>query len=155
MKLYLVQHAEALSKAEDSERPLSKKGRANIVKVAAYIADQAGISPEIICHSGKVRAEQTAAVLAEYLHPPKGVRAAEGLEPAADPMIWNKKIATMTSDILLVGHLPHLARLAAALLSGDSNRPVVAFQNAGVVCLCKDETDGWLVTWMITPDLIA
>lgn len=36
---------------------------------------------------------------------------------------------------MLVGHLPHLARLAAVLLADDPERPVVAFQQGGLVGL--------------------
>ena len=37
MKLYLVQHAKAVEKDVDSERPLSAEGRKDIEKVAAFL----------------------------------------------------------------------------------------------------------------------
>jgi phosphohistidine phosphatase len=39
----------------------------------------------------------------------------------------------------LVGHLPHLARLAAMLISGDKERSVINFQMGGVVRLRRME----------------
>jgi len=35
MKLYLVQHGEANSKAEDPQRPLAERGRGDVARVAA------------------------------------------------------------------------------------------------------------------------
>jgi phosphohistidine phosphatase len=37
--------------------------------------------------------------------------------------------------MMLVGHLPHLARLAGLLLAGDPDRPVIAFGQGGLVGL--------------------
>jgi phosphohistidine phosphatase len=35
MKLYLVQHGQAKSKAEDPQRPLTERGREGVMRVAA------------------------------------------------------------------------------------------------------------------------
>ncbi len=35
MELYLVQHGEAKSKAEDPQRPLTQRGREDVARVAA------------------------------------------------------------------------------------------------------------------------
>ena len=43
MNLYLVQHAEALPKQEDPDRPLSAQGRADIEKVARFVAKNGDI----------------------------------------------------------------------------------------------------------------
>ena len=37
MRLYLMQHGEAMSKAENPERPLNEQGRQNVANVAAEI----------------------------------------------------------------------------------------------------------------------
>ena len=84
MRLYLVQHAEAKSEAEDPTRPLTEKGLADIKRVARHLKEHANIKVAEINHSGKTRAEQTAQVLAEALAP-RGVAKGEGLEPLADP----------------------------------------------------------------------
>ena len=52
--------------------------------------------------------------------------------------------------LMLVGHLPHLARLAGWLLSGDADRQPVRFVNAGVVRISPDP-HGWAVVWHLPP----
>jgi phosphohistidine phosphatase len=155
MKVYLVQHAEAKSKQEDPDRPLSDLGRANIEKVASYLADHAEIELDCIYHSGKTRALQTAEVLGNHLHPRNGLDGAEGLQPLDDPKIWADKLSETNSNVMLVGHLPHMSKLAATLVCNDPDRKVIDFINAGVVCIGTDD-DGrkdWSVRWIMTPQI--
>ena len=154
MRLYLVQHAESKRKDEDSLRPLSEKGWEDIGKVAKYAEKYLHIQVKQIFHSGKLRAKQTAEVLAGHLRPAKGVMAAQGLEPLADPEVWRNRLAKTTEDIMIVGHLPHLGKLACHLLIGDEGKEVVAFRNGGITCFEKDESGQWAVRWMITPEII-
>lgn len=154
MRLYLVQHAEAKSKEEDPARPLSGRGEEDIRRVARYLKEHADIRVEEIKHSGKRRAEQTAQALAEELTPAKGSAKAEGLEPLADVELWAKRLAEIDEDTMLVGHLPHLSRLAGRLVCGDGERKVVSFRNGGVVCLVRDEAGSWSVEWMLIPKLV-
>ncbi|UCD83967.1 MAG: phosphohistidine phosphatase SixA [Deltaproteobacteria bacterium] len=154
MNLYLVQHAEAKRKEEDPDRPLSEKGWADIRKVAAYIADHIDIKVSAITHSRKTRARQTAEALAEYLKPPKGIQEAEGLEPLAEPSVWADRLAGIKEDTMLVGHLPHLVKLSAYLLSHDENKKILNFSMGGIVCLGRDESGDWSVRWMIIPEIL-
>ena len=64
MDLYLVQHGEAKSEAEDPERPLTLQDIEAVRRMASW-ASQVGVRVDQIRHSGKRRAEQTAALLAE------------------------------------------------------------------------------------------
>lgn len=154
MKLYLVQHADSKRKEEDPSRPLSERGWKNIRKMARYAEKYLRIQVTQIVHSGKLRAKQTAEVLAEHLHPAKEVVAAEDLEPLADPKLWKNCLAETTEDIMIVGHLPHLSKLAGHLLTGDESKEVVAFRMGGIACLQKDEDGRWTVQWIITPERI-
>jgi phosphohistidine phosphatase len=153
MFLYLVQHAEAKREAEDPARDLTEKGRIDIENVAHHLK-RLKVQVGQILQSGKTRAQTTANVLAQHLKPPAGVSEAPGLAPLDDPEIWAGRIAKMDGDILLVGHLPHLARLAAILMTGDKERSVINFQMAGVVRLRRMEADQWAVDWMIVPEII-
>ncbi len=153
MLLYLVQHAEAKREEEDPRRDLTDKGRIDIENVAHHLK-RLKVQVRTIFHSGKTRAESTAQVLAVHLKPPAGVLAAPGLAPLDDPEIWAERIAGMDEDLLLVGHLPHLGRLAARLLSGDKDRSVVNFQMGGVLRLRRMEPRQWAVDWMIPPEII-
>ena len=154
MNLYLVQHAEAKPKKEDPKRPLSEKGRADIQKVAAYVARHTSIELNQINHSGKTRARQTAAALAEDLQPSEGISQVADLTPLAEASAWATRLAEMTEDVMLVGHLPHLSKLASLLLCQDDTKTVVAFQMGGLVCLGRDEAGDWALRWMVTPELV-
>ncbi len=152
MLLYLVQHAEAKSKEEDPGRDLTEKGRRDTERVARYLK-RLHVQVSQIFHSGKTRARSTAELLAAQVQPATGVSEAPGLAPLDDPDIWVERIASLEEDILLVGHLPHLGKLAALLMSGDQEKSVVNFQMGGVVRLRREEGN-WGVDWMMVPDII-
>jgi len=154
MNLYLVQHGEAMSKEEDSSRPLSEKGREDVRKVAAFVAEHMKIQVASILHSGKARAQQTAQILAEHLNPSEGIMMTEGLEPLAEPSIWIERLAKTEEDSMLVGHLPHLSKLSAYLLCQDEEKKVIHFQRGGIVCLGREESGVWSINWMIIPDFL-
>ena len=152
MKVYLVQHALAMSKGDDPERGLSGKGMADVSKVAEFLAGKAELAPARIVHSGRKRARQTAEVLAERLNIQE-VEEMLDLDPMADPGVWAAHLSAMEDDIMLVGHMPHMSRLASLLLLGKANVEVVRFANGGLVCLGRDDA-GWSLRWMVTPELI-
>lgn len=154
MNLFLVQHAEALSEEEDPECRLTQRGQAVLCRVAGYAAQYANIKVSRILHSSKTRAKQTAKILGSYFNPPGGVSETDGLDPKADPSIWAKRLAEIEDGVMLVGHLPHLSRLASLLLVGDSGKKIVDFQMAGIVCLKRDEAGKWSVGWVLVPEVV-
>jgi len=154
MFLYLVQHGDAKKEEEDPARPLSENGLRDITRVASYIS-QFGIKVYKIFHSAKLRARQTAEVLSGNLNPAEGMSEVDGLSPMDDPDIWAGRLKDVPDDIILVGHLPHLARLASVLLCGDADRNPVSFRMAGVACLRKDDNGAWSLQWMLTPEIIV
>lgn len=154
MKLYLVQHGEAKPKAQDPERPLTAQGQDDVARVASF-ARRAGVEIHQIRHSGKLRAEQTAIILGEYLEPVDGVVAIEGLAPRGDVRRVAEFLGRETRPFMFVGHRPFMDRLAGLLVAGDQERAVVRFTQGGIVCLERDpETWTWVVRWVVTPDLI-
>jgi phosphohistidine phosphatase len=153
MFLYLVQHAEARKKEEDPTRDLSEKGLQDIKKVAEY-GRKLNLTVNQILHSGKTRALRTAESLAESLKPSKGITETDGLAPLDDPEVWAGRISGMAEDLALVGHLPHLARLAALLLCGDREKSVINFKMGGMVCLRRLEAGQWAVEWMVIPEVV-
>jgi phosphohistidine phosphatase len=155
MKLYLVQHGQAKSKEEDPQRPLSEKGMADAGKTAFFASRQAKITVSRIMHSGKTRAGQTAEIMAGFLNPPDGVKEAQGLAPLDEPSIMAAQLEKMNDDCMLVGHLPHMERLAAYLLCHDPEKKVVDFSMAGIVCLTRDESAVWSVSWMVIPEIVS
>jgi len=151
MLLYLVQHAEANPEEKDPSRGLSEKGLSDIRKTAHHAAGLA-IKVNQIFHSGKKRAQQTAQILAENLHPAEGIAESDGLAPMDEPEIWADRLSSTEEDIMLVGHLPHMGKLAALLICGDKNKKAVNFKMAGVVCLKRNDDMSWSLEWMLTPE---
>ncbi len=148
--LYLAQHGKAFSEAEDPERRLTPEGIAETEKVAAFLA-RAGVKVREVVHSGKARARQTAEIFARHLG--ASARAEEGLNPNDDPATWATRADELAEDIFIVGHLPHLSRLASLLMVGDPQRELVKFRYSGVLKLERGEA-GWRVAWYITPELV-
>jgi phosphohistidine phosphatase len=151
MELYLVQHGEAKPESEDPERPLTERGRREVERVARHAA-RTGARPAEIRHSGRRRAEETAALLARHLRPARGVRAVAGLGPNDDPAATREAIEREAEPLCIVGHLPHLSRLASLLLAGDPEREILAFRMGGMVYL--ERADGrWRVRWAVVPEV--
>jgi phosphohistidine phosphatase len=153
MFVYLVQHADAKKEEVDPSRPLSEKGLQDIKKVASYVS-QLNIKVYKIFHSGKLRAKQTAEVLSENLKPTKGITEVGGLAPLDDAEIWEERLKGMTDDIILVGHLPHLNRLASLLLCGNADKNAVSFKMAGIVCIKRNDIGEWSLQSILTPETV-
>lgn len=62
-------------------------------------------------------------------------------------------IQSAAEPLMLVGHLPHLRRLASSLLVGDADKEVIRFRNGAIVCLLK-AGEVWLLQWLLTPELV-
>lgn len=152
MRLYLMRHGEA---EPAGERPLSAAGRQQVETVARAAA-RAGAKPVHIFHSGKLRAAQTAGILARHLSVTAEPCKAAGLDPNDDPTAARELVEALSEDTLLAGHLPHLELFASLLLLGDAGRTLLLFPTAGMACLERDlAARRWLVRWMITPETLA
>ena len=153
MLVYLVRHGEAISELVDPIQPLSERGRAGVERVARQTA-RVGLAVAEIRHSSKRRARETAEILARHLTPTPDLKEVDWLAPTADPGMAQDAALSAAEPLMLVGHLPHMARLASLLLTGNPNREVVRFRNATVVCLERVEA-GWVLLWALGPDLVA
>ena len=154
MRIYLVQHGEALPAEVDPERPLSAAGEADVGRIAAFL--RAGsVRVARMLHSGKPRAEQTAELLAAALGPEVRPEARAGLNPNDPTAPVAQEAAGWEQDIMLVGHLPFMARLASRLIAGREDGDVVAFRPGSVLCLERTEQGAWTIAWMLRPELLA
>lgn len=151
MRCYLVRHGEAVSAQVNPQRPLSARGRAEVAELA-----QLALSREVrvaeLRHSGILRAQETAEILAGYLKPSGGVQPFAGLMPEDDPETAKAELESVEQPILLVGHLPFMSRLAALLVKGDAARSVAEFGPASMLC-CVKVGAGWQIDWQIAPTL--
>lgn len=153
MHLYLVQHGAAKSEAEDPHRGLTDEGRRDVERMAHALAPLR-LSLDRIEHSEKLRARQTAEILAASLQPALGTHAIAGLAPKDDVEPLFARLQWESKNLMLVGHLPHLSHLVSRLLGLDTDRAVVRFQMAGVVRLDRDEAARWEVRWVFPPEMI-
>jgi len=151
MLLYLVQHGQAKSKEENPERPLTETGRKDVEAVMLLMMRFGAISAARVLHSGKLRAAETAEIIATRIEAES--EEVDGLDPDDDPAIWQERLAESDLDTLIVGHLPHLSRLTGLLLSGHPEARLVEFTNGGVVCL-HGEDGRWALRWSIPPSLV-
>lgn len=152
MTIYLVQHGKSYSKEADPEQPLTQQGIAEINRIAAA-AKGHGVQPNIIYHSGKKRAEQTAELFAGALCPPDGVAQLHNINPLDDVQQFPVQECS-ENNAMVVGHLPYLEKLTSYLITQQTGFQVLRFQNAGIVCLEHDETsDGFRIRWTLMPGI--
>ncbi|PIE35915.1 phosphohistidine phosphatase SixA [candidate division KSB3 bacterium] len=150
MKLYLMQHGNALSKQEHSDRPLSEKGKRDVTKTAAFLV-QADVQIDQIHHSGKTRAQETAEIVGKLLQ--TETVAVTGIAPNDNVCPVAESLQTKSRSVMLVGHLPFMSRLTSYLLTGSAEQTIVQFQQSSVVCL--DYQNGfWTIGWMIVPEVL-
>lgn len=153
MQLYLVQHGASKSENEDPQRSLTDDGRQAVEQMAAHLS-LVGLSLDRIEHSDKLRARQTAELLAARLQPREGTNQVAGMGPndSVEPM--RDRLQMESNNLMLVGHLPYLSRLVAILLGVRMDRVVVEFRMGGVVRLDRSESGEWAVRWAVTPELL-
>jgi phosphohistidine phosphatase len=99
-----------------------------------------------------LRARQTAEIPATELNVPTPLET-DGLAPLDAPTIWAERLTERTDDIILVGHLPYMSKLASTLLGGIAATHVIHFQMGGVVALTREEKL-WSLRWMIVPTIL-
>ncbi|MCP4265293.1 MAG: phosphohistidine phosphatase SixA [Candidatus Brocadiaceae bacterium] len=135
MEIYLVRHGSAYTKEEDPERHLNDDGLSEC-HLTGKALKRLDIMFDIIVSSPKVRARQTAEIIAEEVgYSRKEIKTTETLQPTTDP---NDTISFLndladTRSVLLAGHLPLLGNLVSALLNKSSTFSF--YFETGTVCL--------------------
>jgi phosphohistidine phosphatase len=110
---------------------------------------------DIIFHSQKMRAKQTAVVFAEFLKPREGVKETDYLGPLDDPSEWEQRLRDRDMNIMLVGHVPFMPKLFSLLTCGFIDDSNITFGNASVACLKRQNNGSWILQWMIGPELVG
>jgi len=162
VRLFLLRHAEAAPGLPDAERALTKRGRGQIEKLVESLDWSCLADIRSIEHSGLVRARQTAEDLAKLaaLRVPLAIRS--GMRPTDDPRIMARDVVTSREDRLLVGHNPHLARLAGILLGAGTSEVSLVLKKCGFLALERAEPVGkelplgrWRLLWLISPGRLS
>lgn len=152
MHLYLVRHGEAVSDVEDPKRPLSSNGKAALKELCETLRNFE-IRVHELRHSQKLRAQETAQILAEAITSEGGVREVSGLNPNDDILPLVEELEVSEQDLMLVGHLPFMDLLASRLLTGKDGQQITPFQTGEIICLERLSPDHWQVDWKLHPSL--
>jgi phosphohistidine phosphatase len=154
MNVYLVRHAHAVGADVDATRPLSPRGREQVLALADFLAPSGGFQPAEFWHSPLVRSRQTAELLARRLHLDVPRSLMPDLEPESDPRAAARRLKVATHAVAIVGHEPHLSALATLLIGGKAGLPVFVMKKCSVLALEGIDVH-WSVRWHISPDLLA
>jgi len=141
----LVHHADAVGPEQDPQRPLSARGRAQAQWLADH-AKRAGLRPDVIWHSGKLRARQTAEAFLVTCNPSAAFRLVRGLRPDDSPDLVRDALVAEEQTVVLVSHLPLLPALLEALI-GDGPR----FPAHGMVLLEHKGPKVYREVWRVGP----
>jgi phosphohistidine phosphatase len=111
--LILWRHAEAEDGSPDAARKLTKRGREQARRVAAWLKPRLPKRCEVLV-SPAARTQETASTLGMRF----ATTAAVGTSAVAADIIAASGWPTHAKAVLIVGHQPTLGRVAATLLSG-------------------------------------
>ncbi len=164
MPLYLVRHAHAAPMQNDSLRPLSDRGRAQVRALAGFFRRNGLFTPAYVWHSPLVRARETAELFLIGLACEAALVETPGLLPEDDPNDMANRLNAFTTaiNIALVGHEPHLSALATLLVRGKPTPPLFDFRKGSILTLertndihKKNGQPRWRAGWHITPELVT
>jgi len=163
MNLYIIRHAIAIDEGtpeydNDSERPLSDKGKKKMRQIARGLR-ALGVDFDLILSSPYLRAKETAEILAEVSRTKADVAFSENLIPMGDPDLliseMNEKYSA--NSIALIGHEPHLSSLISLLVSDNASLDIT-LKKGGVCRLSADDlhhTRKATLEWLITPGILV
>lgn len=153
MKLYLAQHGEACGREVSTNRHLTEQGQKDIVQIAEFLK-QAGVKVQSVIHSGRLRAKQTAELLANAIAPGVALEISGLINPNDSPKTFDWQSDSWSRDMLVVGHQPFMDKLVSHLLLQDETRLLVDFQPGTIVCLEHTDDARWNINWVIRPELL-
>jgi len=145
--IVLVHHGHALGRDVDPTQPLSGRGLAASQRLVVEVAAR-GVKPDVIWHSGKFRARQTAELFWHACNPGAAFSVARGLQPADPPHVIQDQLETGNREVLLVGHMPHLTRLLRTLCRQLHDGPSIEFPEHGCVALQR-QAGRWEELWRL------
>ena len=160
MNIFILRHGIAVDRGtkgfdDDSDRPLTRKGKRQLRKCAAAIR-KLKLRFDLILTSPYERARRTAEIVAEELKLKKRLKTSDTLKAEGEPEAMVSEMAGLKpapKNLLLVGHEPYLSRLVSLLVSGGITA-AIQLKKGG---LCKLETDALQagrcarLLWLLTP----
>jgi phosphohistidine phosphatase len=120
-RLMLLRHAKsdwATPGLRDHDRPLNARGRETAPKMGAYMVRHALIPDLILASTAKRASETLDLMLPAFESPPQIVSEARAYDAGPNALLGLiKETARAVHSLLLVGHNPGLAELAALLIA--------------------------------------
>ena len=156
MKLLLVHHADAVGPEVDTRRPLSTLGEAQAARAAAEAAGR-GARPDIVWHSGKLRAKQTAEAFWRACNALAELSATRDLQPDDPPAWMRDRLRAEPRDLLIAGHFPHLPRLLELLVGArpdcaPAHQPASFPLHGAVALQTVDDGETWTELWRLSQE---
>ena len=151
MRLYIVQHGDALPKDVDRDRPLSNQGRADIERLTEWLSSH-DVQIAQILHSGKTRAKQTAEILRPLVKSRSQIHEGQGLAPNDSPEAFLHQLRDPEKDTLVAGHMPFVARTVSQALTGAPDRQLVEFVPGTVAGIKRSEDASWRLVLFARPE---
>ncbi len=150
MRLYFLRHAEAsYDAATDHDRPLTQRGIERI-RTAAKVMQKLDVNPVHIYSSPRVRAVETAQIVAEALG--KTVEVRDGVNFSFNVNAVRALIDGLTErqDVMFVGHNPSMSEVVSELTGAN-----VSLKKGGLarVDVFSPSLEGCELVWLITPKI--
>jgi phosphohistidine phosphatase len=155
MEIYLMQHGPNLSKDEDPEEGLSPRGE-SIVHAVAKALKKMDVRFDAVLVSPKKRSFQTASIVARETGFPQEkiveTHKVKAMTPAEETVDVLSGLSGV-QRVLVAGHLPSVAKVAAFLLTADE-KLAVQFERGGIcrIDVEKLPTHAGRLRWFILPD---
>lgn len=121
----------------------------------ANLLRRLNIRPAMIWHSARVRAVQTAQIVAGALKCRPRLVEQAGLDPDSRVKPAVRAVGRGREDLLIVGHEPHMGKLATRLLTGRKAASPLDFSKAAVACLAAGRGGKWALEWLLTAEIAA
>ena len=163
MNLYVIRHAIAVEEGtpdheQDSERPLTDKGRKKMRQIAKALR-HLGVEFDLILSSPFARACETAEILADVFKTKKEIVFSDNLIPEGNPQLLIGEINEkhMVSSLAVVGHEPYLSALIG-LLTADTAKIEITLKKGGVCYLSADDLHHHdhraTLEWLLPPGIL-
>ena len=154
MKLYLMRHGEAEGIYKGDQPTLNARGDDEVSQIGEALLSM-NIQLDHIFHSGKLRARRTAEIVKSKLEVDTPMSEKEGLKPNDSVSAFAGNLEVDKGNIMVVGHLPFIAKLTSYLLAKTESESMFSFSTASVACLEYAHSLGWNLQWFINPENVA
>ena len=158
-RLFVMRHAKSdwsRPEQEDFDRPLNKRGRKDVPRVAGFL-EACGGTPDLVLASAAVRAQETAARLVEELE--------EGPQLVLDGRLYMAAPETLSEVVaaaagkagtaLVIAHNPGLEQWIARLTGARVRLPTAAVARVDLdVPRWEGPLEEGELQWLVTPRLL-